>query len=100
MTLGSVSILVIAICNVVWLLSVIIALALLRALARRDKSLVTYAPVEPREFSEPPRTREIQRRFLGHGGVLAEIPAGIGRLFQSSSADQAAASARSDPARD
>lgn len=90
MTLGSVSVLVIAICNVVWLLSVIIALALLRALARRDRTLVTYAPVEPREFEEPARTREIGKRFLGgHPGILAEIPAGIGRLFHSDSAGQA-----------
>jgi hypothetical protein len=101
MTIGSASLVVIAICNVVWLMSVIIALALLRALARRDRSLITCAPAEPREYTEPARARKIRRLFLGaRAGALAEIPVGIGRLFQPNTADQTATTVRSDPARD
>ena len=62
---------------------------------------MTYAPAEPREYAEPARARKIRRLFLGaHAGVLAEIPAGIGRLFQPNTADQTATTVRSDPARE
>jgi len=98
----SVSVLVIAICNVLWLMSVIIALTLLRALARREKSTLPKAPVERYEtIEEPARERRLRGSFIGaHASMLAEIPAGIGRLFQPHSTDPAPVVVPSDPARD
>jgi hypothetical protein len=101
MTFGSVSIVVIAVCNVVWLLSVIIALGLLRALTRRDRSQVTFAPANPSEYSEAAPASPARQQFPGaHRSMLAGFPAGLGRFFQSTSVDQAPTVVPSEPARE